>query len=174
MADITPKAGPAKNGKRRAQKLSTRIDMTPMVDLAFLLLTFFMLTTTFAKPTVLELTMPVKTAERTDLGASEAMTVILGAGHQVHYYFGLNAPDDKTVKVPTLQTTNFSARGLRQVLLTRRQQNARLVVLIKPSPESKYQDMVDALDEMNITNQKKYALLPATPNDLALLPPSRR
>ncbi|MCI1188005.1 biopolymer transporter ExbD [Hymenobacter sp. DH14] len=172
MAEIQQQAaGSSKPGKRRAKQLSTRIDMTPMVDLAFLLLTFFMLTTTFAKPAVMQLTMPVKPTDEEDSGLkhSQAMTVILGKDHQVHYFFGLNAPQDKTVLVPEVKTTSFAPDGIRQVLLARQQQRHGLMVLIKPSPDSKYQDMIDLLDEMNITNQKKYALVKITQDDLNLL-----
>lgn len=175
MAEIQPQAADSrKPGKRRAKKMSTRIDMTPMVDLAFLLLTFFMLTTTFAKPSVVQLTMPVqpKDAVDNDLAGSRAMTIVLGKGHRVHYYFGLHAPLDKTVSVPELKTTSFAPDGIRQALLTGQQQRPGLVVLIKPSADSKYQDMIDILDEMNITNQKKYALVKITQNDLNLLNPN--
>ena len=169
MAEIQQAKGPPKGGKRRAKKMSTRIDMTPMVDLAFLLLTFFMLTTTFAKPYVMELNMPVKSADRAPVAMSKAMTIILGKKHQVHYYFGLNAPQDHTVRPPKLLTTTFAATGIRQALRTRQRQQADLVVLIKPSADSKYQDMVDILDEMNITKQQKYALTKITQDDLTLL-----
>ena len=173
MAEIQQTAaGPAKGTRRRAKKMSTKIDMTPMVDLAFLLLTFFMLTTTFAKPYVMKLAMPVKSneGERDVVGEGAALTIILGKNHQVHYYFGLNTPQDKTVPVPELKTTNFAANGIRSVLLARHQQRPPLVVLIKPSADSKYQDLVDILDEMSITEQKKYSLVDITPDDKALLP----
>ena len=151
--------------------------MTPMVDLAFLLLTFFMLTTTFAKPNVMQLTMPAKPQaddQTTVLKASKAMTIMLGSGHQVYYYFGLNAPTDPSVPVPTLHTTNFGPRGIRQALLARGRQRPAPVVLLKAGPRAKYGDMVDILDEMNITNQKKYALTDLTAADRQLLPPSER
>ena len=170
MAEIQQNAaGPAKAGKRRTKKMSTRIDMTPMVDLAFLLLTFFMLTTTFAKPYVMKLTMPVK-GKNSEVMRSAAMTIILGKHHQVHYFFGLNAPLDKTVPTPELKTTTFAASGIRQVLLARLHQQPSLIILIKPGADSKYQDLVDILDEMSITNQQRYALVDITPADNALLP----
>jgi biopolymer transport protein ExbD len=172
MAEIQPAAGPQKGGKRRAKKMSTKIDMTPMVDLAFLLLTFFMLTTTFARPYTMELTMPVKSTEPSTVPPSKSMTIILGKGHKVHYFFGLNAPQDKSVPVPELKTTSFAANGIRPVLQARLRQQPGLVVLIKPSVDSKYQDMVDILDEMNITQQKKYALVKITTDDLTLLKPA--
>ena len=149
--------------------MSTRIDMTPMVDLAFLLLTFFMLTTTFAKPYTMELQMPVADEHQTPVAMSKAMTIMLGKDHRVHYFFGLNTPHDKTVPAPVLTTTSFAPDGLRQALLQRQRQQPGLVVLIKPGADSKYQVMVDVLDEMNITKQKKYALVKLTPDDLTLL-----
>jgi biopolymer transport protein ExbD len=162
----TPQAGK----KPRARKHSFHLDMTPMVDLAFLLLTFFMLTTTFAKPRVLQLTMPVPDKKQPSLVASkQAMTIVLGKNHQLHYYYGLYAPADPTVPVPTLQTTNFGARGIRQALLARQSQQPEPIILIKPSPQATYRDMVDILDEMNITNQKKYALTDLGTADRQLL-----
>jgi len=174
MAAIEP-AAPKAGKKPRARKHSFRLDMTPMVDLAFLLLTFFMLTTTFAKPYVMQLTMPVKDLNHTsDVRPAHAMTVILGSGHQAYYYFGLARPDDPSVPVPTLHTTNFGPKGIRQALLARGRQQPEPVVLIKMGPKAKYSDMVDILDEMNITDQKKYALTDLTAADRQLLPPSER
>ena len=173
MSEVQQKADSGgKGGKKRAKKMSTKIDMTPMVDLAFLLLTFFMLTTTFAKPNVMQLTMPVKKTddvEDTKIKASEAMTVIMGKDNKVYYYFGLNTPNDKTVQKPELLVTNYSANGIRQVILTRLRQQPKTVILIKPTEDAKYKNMVDILDEMNITNQKKYALVKVPKEDLDLI-----
>ena len=173
MAEIQGKADHGgKGGKKRAKKMSTKIDMTPMVDLAFLLLTFFMLTTTFAKPNVMQLTMPVKKTddvEDTKIKASQAMTIILGKDNKAYYYFGLNTPLDKTVQKPELKVTNFSAAGIRQVLLSRQRQQPEPIILIKPTEDAKYKNMVDILDEMNITNQKKYALVKVSKDDLDLI-----
>jgi biopolymer transport protein ExbD len=163
----TPKAGK----KPRARKHTFRLDMTPMVDLAFLLLTFFMLTTTFAKPHVMQLTMPVKDRDNvTPVGRSHAMTIMLGQAHKVYYYVGLHAPGDPSVPVPTLHTTDFGPKGIRQVLLTRGRQQPAPVVLIKANATANYQDMVNILDEMNITGQQKYALTDLTAADRQLLP----
>ena len=171
MAEIQQQAaGSRKPGKRRAKKMSTRIDMTPMVDLAFLLLTFFMLTTTFARPYTMELNMPVKPKidGPTKVRESQAMTIVLGAGHRVYYYAGLNAPGTAAAR-PELHATTFAAGGIRQAIRERQHRTAGLVVLIKPSVESKYQDMVDILDEMNITKQPQYALVKITQDDLTLI-----
>ena len=169
MAAIEP--APKAGKKPRARKHSFRLDMTPMVDLAFLLLTFFMLTTTFAKPNVMQLTMPVKDLNHTsDVRPAHAMTILLGGGHQAYYYFGLARPNDPSVPVPTLHTTNFGPKGIRQALLARSRQQPEPSILIKAGSHAKYQDMVDILDEMNITGQKKYALTDLTAADRQLLP----
>ena len=152
--------------------MSTKIDMTPMVDLAFLLLTFFMLTTTFNKPNVLQLTMPVKEKkqdEQIKIKASEAMSIILGKDNKAYYYMGLNTPNDKTVAVPEIKVTNYGPDGIRKVILERQRQAPAPIILLKPNDDSKYKNMVDILDEMNITNQKKYALVPASKDDISLI-----
>jgi len=165
MAEIQAAAQP-RSRKPRAKKHAFRLDMTPMVDLAFLLLTFFMLTTTFAKSNVMQLTMPTDDkSQPTAVSDENALTLLLDAKGRVHYFFGLN--DEATPA--ELHTTNFGADGLRQVLLTQRQRNPKTTVLIKTTPEATYRDMVDALDEMSITGQKKYALVDTEPADLALL-----
>jgi biopolymer transport protein ExbD len=181
MAEIQQKGGDSgKGGKKRAKKSSTKIDMTPMVDLAFLLLTFFMLTTTFAKPNVMQLTMPVPDKNKdneTQIKASEAVNIILGPEDKVYYYFGLNNPADKSVPKPDLKVTNYSQTGIRQVLLDRMRQQPAPVVLIKPyeyeGKEARYKNMVDILDEMNITNQKKYALVKIPKDDIDLIKESK-
>ena len=164
MAEIQSSAPAGRGSKPRRKKLSTRIDMTPMVDLAFLLLTFFILTASFNKPTVMALTMPDKRGE-SDLGAKQAMTLILGKDSQVHYFFGLNTEAEPA----ELHTTTLSSEGLRRVLLDRQRQLPAPTVLIKAGQDAKYRDLVDALDEMTITDQQKYALVDLTAADRELL-----
>ncbi|QKG53833.1 ExbD/TolR family protein [Hymenobacter sp. BRD67] len=179
MAEIQQQSKDSgKGGKKRAKKMSTKIDMTPMVDLAFLLLTFFMLTTTFAKPNVMQLTMPVKDKnlkddEQTKIKASQAVTIILAPDNKVFYFFGLNEPTDPSVPKPEIKVTDFSANGIRKVLLERQHQQPEPIILIEPyvheGKEAKYKNMVDILDEMNITNQKKYALIDIPKKDIDLI-----
>lgn len=154
----------AKGTKPRAHKTAFHLDMTPMVDLAFLLLTFFMLTTTFNKPTVMQVAMPDAKGPKTAVPEGGALTLLLGKNHQIHYFFGLNPGADAT----KLHTTTFAADGLRQVLL-RFRQDPDGMVLIKPGNDASYQSMVDALDEMSITGQKKYALVDLDRADEELL-----
>jgi biopolymer transport protein ExbD len=158
----------------RTRRQRLHLDMTPMVGLAFLLLTFFLLHAGAAKPRVLLMTMPVedKAADSYGVGSCyfiETVTIILGGNHQLHYYFGLNNLLDPSIATPELRTTDFSASGIRQMLLTRRRQQPEPVILIKPAPGATYKDMVDILDEINITAQKKYALVPLGTADRQLL-----
>lgn len=167
MAEIQEKGGGGKGGKKRSKKQSTKIDMTPMVDLGFLLLTFFILTTTFAKPQTMEINMPVKTdkvEEQSALKASNALTIIADENDQIFWYAGLpDAPAD-----PGVQLTNYSANGLRKILLDRRS-NPNLTVLLKQTDKSRYKNMVDVLDEINITGIRKYAIVDVDPRDEKLI-----
>ncbi len=117
MAEINTEG---KGGKHKgSKKISTRVDLTPMVDLAFLLITFFMLTTSMLKPQTMELAMPSKekTTEPPALKKSLAVTIMLGKNNKIFYFFG--AKDEKTGVDPTIETTDFGPNGIRKVLLDR-------------------------------------------------------
>jgi biopolymer transport protein ExbD len=106
--------GHKKGGKPKGKKLSTRVDFTPMVDLGFLLITFFMLTTSMNKPQTMEINMPIKEEnlnedEKTKIKESQAMTILLTDKDKVVYYFGITDPK--------LETTNFGKDGIRKILL---------------------------------------------------------
>jgi hypothetical protein len=121
MAEIADSGGGGHDkGKKRAKKSSTRVDMTPMVDLAFLLLTFFVLTSTFSKPKVMSLAYPAKIDTPVDKDApklNNGITFLLSKD-KIFYYTGEFYSADRPGKNgPTVLTeTNFSASGLRKVL----------------------------------------------------------
>ena len=121
MAEISDSGGGGHDkGKKRAKKSSTRVDMTPMVDLAFLLLTFFVLTSTFSKPKVMSLAYPAKMDKPVDVNApklNNGITFLLSKD-KIFYYTGEFYSADRPGKDgPTkLTETNFSASGLRKVL----------------------------------------------------------
>jgi biopolymer transport protein ExbD len=120
MAEIIANEGGGKHkGKRRAKKLSTHIDMTPMVDLACLMLTFFMLTTAFAKPKIMEIVMPDKTPPKEkppEVTASRVVNFILDENNKVYWYNGM-IKDPKNL--PVLNSTDYSKDGIRKILLDR-------------------------------------------------------
>ncbi|HJZ38814.1 MAG TPA: biopolymer transporter ExbD [Bacteroidales bacterium] len=122
MAEIIQNEGGKQKGKKRSKRHSTHIDMTPMVDLACLLLTFFMLTTAFSKAKVMEIVLPEKvkdpkTAKAPEVDDKRALNIILVEGDKVLWYNGLANPAKPPL--PTLNVTDFSDEGIRRVLLQR-------------------------------------------------------
>lgn len=164
MAEINTGGGDKKGGKVRSKKSSTRIDMTPMVDLAFLLLTFFMLATTFNKPQTMEINMPAKPKNEDklpEINEKRVLSVVLGANDKIYYYVGIADPD--------IQVTDYSKDGIRKVLREKKAAIPKLVVLIKPMKESKYKNVVDIFDEMNISEVPTYALVEISQHELGLI-----
>jgi biopolymer transport protein ExbD len=167
MAELAEKETKKKGKKKRRKKMSTRVDMTPMVDLGFLLITFFMLTTTFSKPQTMEINLPVKPTESVPeieenaLKASKAFNIIIDGENRLFWYLGL--PHEP---LEPLTETNYSADGIRKVLLEKNATIQDMVVLIKATDAAVYKNVVDILDEMNISNIKRYALIDITPDDL--------
>ncbi|HLG33848.1 MAG TPA: biopolymer transporter ExbD [Bacteroidia bacterium] len=203
MAEISNEQQGAEKGKHkkvRSKKSSTHIDMTPMVDLAFLLLTFFMLSTTFSKPKTMEINMPVKQPENTDtLKITNAITLLLTDKNKIFWYFGEFKPEETQ-----LDETSFSpdaSNSLRKILLDKNKsandrirdlekklirgeikdttfkrmrvdiqaEKQSLFVLIKTDDKAKYKNVIDALDECNITNVGKYALVDIMQAELDML-----
>ena len=167
MAEISQGSG-KKDGKVRSKKTSTRIDMTPMVDLAFLLLTFFVMTTTLNKPQTMEITMPEKPKpedKQPMVNEKRVLTLVLGGEDKIYWYLGITDPK--------VELSNFSNDGIRKVLLQQNAQISEMVVLIKPSDQSKYKNVVDILDEMNISNIARFALVDITPVDKELIKDSQ-
>ena len=171
------KKGP---GVKKGKKLSTRVDLTPMVDLGFLLITFFMYTTTMSKPKTMQINMPykddvVKPEEETKIKESTAMTILLSKDHRIYYYEGIGS--DAT-KPPELKVTYFRSKdGIRDAIIEKKKKVEELrqqgllsgkdqaTLLIKPDENSTYEDMVNILDEMNINDVRVYAIVDITPVD---------
>ena len=148
------KKGP---GVKKGKKLSTRVDLTPMVDLGFLLITFFIFTTTMAQPAAMRLFLPKDTdkpEEQNKVKASGALTIMLGKDNLVFYYEGELAPDASNFK-----STTF--KDIRDVIINKKKNTnpEDFVVVIKPGPESTYKNTVDMLDEMAINDVKRYAMV---------------
>ena len=190
--------GKQKGGKVRAKKMATNIDFTPMVDLGFLLITFFMLTTTMSKPNTMEINMPIddETVPKTQFDDDQTMTILLGEKDKVYYYMG--------IKDVRLDTTDFGPNGIRKVLREKARKLNRaldsipiyknqlslgkidkdtfkanqiriknnkkgLICVIKAVDKAKYKNVVDILDEMSINNIGIYALVDITLADEQLI-----
>ena len=120
MAEIIQAEGKQKGGKKKAKKFSTHIDMTPMVDLMCLLITFFMLTTAFSKPKAMEITMPDKkdnSAPDVKIKDTRTINILISGNDKIYYYFGLADPTKPPI--PQLIETNYSKDGIRKMLLQR-------------------------------------------------------
>jgi len=175
MAEIDTSGGGGHGkggGKVRGKKMSTRVDMTPMVDLGFLLITFFMLATTMSKPTSMTLSVPHKEKDESrkdtePLKASKVLTIFMGKFNDVYLLDGIAADDEKAPEA--LQKVGYGS-DLRDAIFKAKQRvNSSFpleedglepfVAVIKPTPVSTYKNLVDVLDEMAITKTKRYAMV---------------
>ncbi len=190
------KKGP---GVKKAKKLSTRVDMTPMVDLGFLLITFFVFTATMQTPTAMDLNMPKDNKDikdQTEVKQSGALTLLLGKGNNIYYYEGqLEVSAEKN----NFQQTTF--KEVRKIILDKKasvisihrhnpeictpiQESAKkkgdpdwqdackdvdFVVIVKPDADATYKNTVDILDEMTINQVKRYAMVKITDVELGLI-----
>jgi len=184
MANIDTNSG--NDGKKgKPQRKTLRVDFTPMVDMNMLLITFFMFCTTLSIPQVMDIAMPADTPDREPMAESKSVTVILGENDKVFYYEGLADYEDYT----SLKETNSlglrqlllkrnvatvtKINDLRQMRHTKKITDAQfkeqlkglkrdskdLMVLIKPTKDSNYRNLVDVLDEMQICGVDKYAIV---------------
>jgi len=178
MAAIEPTAP---SGRR--QRMSAKVDFTAMVDLGFLLITFFMLTTSLSKPNIMPIVMPESEGNAQVANkASTVITLLLGADDKIYYYEGLENA--------RLDSTHYAANGLRRVLLDKKDRvnalfgeeerpdpkNANAVkkysqttVLIKALPQSRYKNVVDVFDEMKICAIAHYMLMPVSEAELTFI-----
>ena len=151
------KKGP---GVKKSKKQSTRVDLTPMVDLGFLLITFFIFTTTMSQPTAMKLNLPKdveKPEDQNKLKESAAFTVMPSKDNRIFYYEGLDPSK--------LQQTTF--KQVRDIILDkkRRTDPKDFMVIIKPTKDATYKNAVDMLDEMKIDDVKRYALVNISPDE---------
>jgi biopolymer transport protein ExbD len=176
MAELDTSSGSGKKGgKVRSKKQSTRVDLTAMVDLAFLLITFFMLTTTLSKPQAMDLAMPDKDDKnpesKLEIADNRTMTILLGANNRLEWYMGLI----DNPKTPTVD--NYGRNGIRKAIVEKIKEvrgitgdpKKGLIVLIKPSDKSNYRNLVDILDEMKISDVQTYAIVDITNPEIGLM-----
>jgi biopolymer transport protein ExbD len=170
------KKGP---GVKKGKKLSTRVDLTPMVDLGFLLITFFIFTTTMSQPTAFKLFLPddkVIPEDQNKAKESGVLTIMMGADNHIYYYEGQLKPDGSNF----LSASYNGENSIREIILKKkadvisRSRDAEnpekdFVVVIKPSVDCNYQNVVDILDEMAINVVKKYALVDISEGEAQLV-----
>ena len=187
--DSGHKKGP---GVKKAKKLSTRVDMTPMVDLGFLLITFFIFTTTMSSPKAMNLNMPKDTKNQEELNKAKesgALTIMLGKNNSLFYYEGQLEPDGSNFKSASFATIRDEIINKKKEVIKNHVHDSNceklkedakkegdpnwetadldrdFVVVIKPDQDATYKNTVDILDEMTINNVKRYAMIDITPQE---------
>lgn len=153
--DLSQSKGKKKHGgKKKKKRVNIRIDMTPMVDVAFLLLTFFMLTTSMSKPQTMEINLP-PAETKADVAESNLLTLRITDDFRVFWNVG-------TEKPTTVDGANKKERliNLGKLLKDRNRANPKLITLIKVDGKAKYIDMVDVMDELNINDITRFSLAP--------------
>jgi biopolymer transport protein ExbD len=151
------KKGP---GVKKGKKLSTRVDLTPMVDLGFLLITFFIFTTTMSQPTSMKLFLPKdvdKPDDQNKLKESAAFTVMPAKNDQIYYYEGLDPSKIQTATWKTIRDAILDKK--------RRTNPDDFMVIIKPDKDATYKNTVDMLDEMKIDEVKRFAMVDISPTE---------
>lgn len=174
MAEINPNH--SGNGKRAGprRRSSTKVDMTAMVDVAFLLLTFFVLTATLTDNYIIETVLPPPCEDcRQEVDDRKILTVVLDENDQIYYYLGLEEA--------TVEKTHYGANGLRKIItdhLNRYPNRCKEtpgpgcwdpIISIKARNKSRYVNLVDALDELTITQAPKYVIADFLPEDSLLI-----
>lgn len=172
MAELdTSGGGKQKGGKVRTKKKATRVDLTAMVDLAFLLITFFILTTTLSKPKSMELVMPDKDDKNDTQQAvaeTKTMTLLLGKDDKLEWFVGI--PGKSTPSV-----IGYGKNDLRKTLIEENQKiknthgGQPMIVIVKPSAKATYKNVVTVMDELNIVDIEQRAIVDITPVELDLL-----
>ena len=158
----------------RPKRLTAKVDFTAMVDLAFLLITFFMLTTSLAKPNIMPLIMPETqgVVDPPEMADSKVLTLLLAGNDKIYFYEGISNA--------RLDSADYSAQGIRKVILDKKQKVdsafgvdvkddpknpghqktvSKLAILIKPMDKSRYKNIVDIFDEMKICSIGYYMML---------------
>ncbi len=143
-------------GVKRSVKRSTRVDLTPMVDLGFLLVTFFVFTSAMSEPKAMKMEVPANTITENDaLCESCVITLLPAENDKLYYYEGSNTH-------PAMRQTTYGATGLRRLLVEKKKnvQQVRghneMVLIIKPTPKSNMKNLVDIIDESQICVVKRY------------------
>lgn len=156
MAEIlTPEK---QNGKVFQKKKLIRVDMTPMVDLGFLLITFFMLATSFSKPNVMDLSLPAgENLQGNVINFKNQITFLIGKNNRIFYY----QAEKKDLNSELLKETSFTDDDITKVIETARKNAPKpelFTVIIKPTEDANYKNFVDILDEMQLTNSERYGI----------------
>jgi len=143
-------SGAKKKGKQHKTKkrLNVRIDMTPMVDVVMLLITFFMLTTVFNTPQTMEINIPPDEKTKVEVAETSLLTLRVLSDGSIYWNMGIENP----------QLVAF--KGLRMLLMEKSKSNPKLITLVKVEREGTFEMMVNVMDEINLANITRFSLAP--------------
>jgi biopolymer transport protein ExbD len=154
-------AEPRKHGKakkrKKGRRVGIRIDMTPLVDVAFLLLTFFMLTTSMSRPQTMEINLPPDQEAKVEIAESNLLTLRVNDKGTIYWSIGIESPK------------KIEFKDLRAFLKERASSNPKLVTLLKVDRLGKYNMMVNMMDELNLANITRFSLAPLLDADKTLM-----
>jgi biopolymer transport protein ExbD len=154
--DVKQSRGKQKHSKKKKRRIGVRIDMTPMVDIAFLLLTFFMLTTTMNKPQAMEINLPPGDAT-VDVPSSNLLTLRISEDGTIYWNIGIDKPE------------KVSSVDLKKILKEKNSANPKLITLIKVDRKGKYIMMVNIMDQLNVADITRFSLAPFGDKDKQLI-----
>lgn len=168
MVDTPGDSRSRKQSRRKRKRLGFHLDMTPMVDVAFLLLTFFMLTTTFAKSNTMEINIPPETGE-VRIAEQNVMTMRIPGDGYAYWSFGEEAPRKVALYDEPAASQTALGKGLRSMLQQRSAANRKLVIVVRISEKAKYKNLVDIIDEFNLLKIDRFSLDDFTGQDAAAI-----
>lgn len=154
-------------GKSRQRKKMIRVDMTPMVDLGFLLITFFMFTTNFTKPNVMDLGLPAKEdnpvpIKNNVIDDKNQVTFILGKDDRVFYH----QSNRNDLNPGNLKETNFNGITISKIIsevYNKAPKKEIFTVIVKPTDEASYKNFVDMMDNISIAKKERYGVTDIKP-----------
>ena len=158
-AEVAESKSHAKGKKKKKKRAGVHIDMTPMVDVAMLLLTFFMLTTVFSQPQTMELNLPPDSKVQVEVAATTLLTVRVAPNMDIYWNMG-NEPT-------ALKKIAF--KELRPLLIEKLRNIPKLITLVQIDREAKYNDMVDIIDELNLAKITRFSIAPMKEMDKKLI-----
>jgi len=170
--------------RKKKKRIGFRIDLTPLVDITFLLLTFFMFTTTMLKPQIMEMRIPPEMYAKVEVRGSELLTLMLTADNKLYWYKGIADANNKPQEIPISK--------LRALVIEKNLEpmvKNRLITVLKISPDANYAKVIQVLDELNLAEipitealskevdekgepvkrQRKFTIAPLTEEDLKLI-----
>ena len=157
-ADVAESKSHSK-GKKKKKRAGVRIDMTPMVDVAMLLLTFFMLTTVFNKPQTMELNLPPDSKVQVEVAATTLLTVRVAPNMEIYWNMGNEPTALKKITI----------KELRPLLKEKLRNIPKLITLVQIDRDAKYNDMVDIIDELNLAEITRFSIAPLKDTDKKLI-----